>query len=511
MNTNIIIAITINIGILLIASWVFGAYLIRSLTKEKQQLINELTKLRKGKPTSAPVTTGQKDSVDLYPTLEEMAQELREKEARINTLLNIQNNQTTTKELITDLENSDDDANNINEKLLAHLSLMEADYDEMETIIVQLQGELDDSRRALEKMEDNKDIGQAQSARIAALEKTERKMRDENKKLRASSQSAGVSEKRIQTLTKENQRLKRTVKSLANASNEQLEVIKKLHAEIDRASELGNHQKKLITDLEKRLNNEKDNDNDSEKVALMEQELENLQDTLKRTLIEKDFIEQHLIDMDDSLEKAKETEQALQRAQKEIKTLEQHFPDFEPSIPRENTAHQSEDTEAVEAPPIFTTEIKELNDIIEDNRLFGALQEFWSTLDAPPITLLSTQHIKKPKDLNDWVYITIGDSHYSLFLTLNSDLAKTVTEAIFKEESETNNDSKKQDATGELGNVVAGTIATELDNGFALSIPQHITQNEAKEKMQADILVAEMLASSQDQPVYIALTTPKES
>ena len=47
MSTNILYAILINVGIILIASWVLGLYFIFQLANEKNSLLEQIKELRK--------------------------------------------------------------------------------------------------------------------------------------------------------------------------------------------------------------------------------------------------------------------------------------------------------------------------------------------------------------------------------------------------------------------------------------------------------------------------------
>lgn len=493
-------------------SWIFGGFVIRSLNRDKQALEEELEQLR-GQSVRGSLDNAEKHSsaaqppasTDTYSAMEEMARELREKEDMLNRLLSIQDNQTSTQSLVTNINNGDSGT----EELLAHLGLMEADQKEMEAIIQQLQNDLDRSRIALENMEKNMLAGEGQAVRIATLEKAERRMRDENKKLQRQLEESGTDQFKINNLRKENDRLKRTVKSLATASNEQQAIIRNLHNEIERAGQLERHQRDLINDLEERLKKEKEEHQDSQNIQQMEAELTNLQETLKRTLIEKDFIEQHMLELDDSLEKAKETEAALERARKEIETLEQFFPEFEAEETLPTSAADTPIPSATSTAPAFETDIPELNNIMEDNRLFGSLQEFWTTLDTPPLSLKSTEGINIPPSLDDWVHTSIGDNDYSVLLTMSDELAEIVTQAIFKSDGSQSNDEERKDAMGELGNIIAGTLATELNNDFPVGIPEHIDTDSAQSLMNQSSIISQMLAVAHEQPIYAILLTSK--
>jgi CheY-specific phosphatase CheX len=87
-------------------------------------------------------------------------------------------------------------------------------------------------------------------------------------------------------------------------------------------------------------------------------------------------------------------------------------------------------------------------------------------------------------------------------------LAKTLSTSIFNSSNNENGDDARKDTTGELCNVVAGTIATEMENDFSVSTPEHIDHETAKKWLTESTLVAETLASAQDKPIYIALMIP---
>jgi len=83
-----------------------------------------------------------------------------------------------------------------------------------------------------------------------------------------------------------------------------------------------------------------------------------------------------------------------------------------------------------------------------------------------------------------------------------------VTHAIFKDIDDENGDERK-DTTGELCNIIAGTIATELDNNYPVSVPRHINQEEAAQYIASSAVISEILLLSKQQPFYIVLTTPE--
>lgn len=487
------------------ASWVFGIYLIRKITKEKQQLKEDLIDLRDqhsmfpdnnliaSEFTENTPADNLLDNTSTYDSslLDEMALEIQAKESRIKELLQIKDNQQNTQQL---LQSSDPNA-----EILGYMEQLEADFAKTEKIIADLQDDLNKSRHAMKRMEQEIASGNGQSARIFALEEAEYKLRNENTLLHKNGQQIAekleLRNQQIKHLKGNNTKLKKALASLTHASKEQLAIINKLHAQVERAEQLENHQRELISNLEARLSEEKTLGNDLEKVNAMEAELESLKDTLQRTLIEKEFIEEHMIELDDSLEKAKETEVALARAQKEIASLEKHFPEFEP---------KTTETTLI-AVPSFTTDIAELNNIMDNHRLFGSIQEFWMTLELPPLTQVEQKPIPVP-DTDDWVHIVIGEDDYSVLLSLNPKLTGIVSKAIFN-----SHESKHspQDTTGELCNIIAGTLATELDNNFSISVPKHINHEESQAFVKNNNIISEVLLRTKQKDIYAVLTAPK--
>jgi CheY-specific phosphatase CheX len=511
LSTNILLAILINLGLILIASWVFGIMFIFRLSEEKRALAEALKTLKQqGNKNIAPVDSNNDDTtIDYASLLAQMALEIKEKQDRIATLMAIKENQQEAK---NQLQNTDSD-----EAIALYLEQLESDFEKTERIILSLQEDLDNSQLAMKNMEAQLGDDESHVLRISILEKTERRLQDENKALRKTgallAEKLDTRNKQVNKLKSNNQKLQKSIASLSNASKEQLAVIKKLHAQVDRARQLENYQKKMITDLEKRLNTEKSGNNDIAVVDEMEKELNTLRDTLKQTLIEKEFIEDHMLELDETLEKAKETEKALARAQAEIANLENKFPDYEPPQTPIEATDEAGDTEENDQPvvvsrPPFTTEIPELLEVMENNRLFGSLMEFWTTLDAPPLNLVKNENIPV-LPIPDWVIITIGNNDYSVLITVDEELAKIIATSIFTNNEDDNSGNEQKDTTGELCNVVAGTIATEMDNNFPVSTPKHIDYDTANKLLAESTMVAETLASAQDKPIYIALIIPK--
>jgi CheY-specific phosphatase CheX/DNA repair exonuclease SbcCD ATPase subunit len=481
------------------------------LSEEKRVLAEALKALKQqqNKDTTPADSNNDDTSIDYASLLAKMALEIKEKEDRIATLMAIKENQQEAK---NQLQNTDSD-----DAIALYLEQLESDFEKTEQIILSLQEDLDDSQRAMKSMEAQLGDNESHILRISILEKTERRLQDENKTLRKTGTllagKLDTRNKQVNKLKSDNKKLQKSIASLSNASKAQLSVIKKLHTQIERAQKLEDYQRKMIANLEKRLSTEKGSGNDGTIVDEMEKELAKIRDTLKQTIIEKEFIEEHMLELDESLEKARETEQALTRAQLEIANLEENFPEYEPPQTPKEVIEEASNVEeighadVISRPP-FTTEIPELLEVMENNRLFGSLMEFWTTLDAPPLNLVKNENIPV-LPIPDWVVIHIGDNDYSVLITVDEELAKVVAASIFANNKDENGGNELKDTIGELCNVIAGTIATEMDSNFSVSTPEHIDYDTANKLLTESTLVAETLASAQDKPIYVALVIPK--
>lgn len=516
MNTSILLIIAINATILLAISWLLGGYFINSLIKERDALKKSLRSPNKPltennaeniTPNTAPI-----EGDDLSSLLAEMAKDIEEKEDRIKRLLSLKNNQQTSKNHLQTLDP--------NPEMASYLMQLEQDFEETSSIILSLQNELDLSRISMANMENGNYSNQGQQACIAALEKSEINMRNENKQLRSTglqfAETLDGRNKQIKRLQDNIKKLKQSIASLSTASQEQLNVIKKLHDQINRAEQLESHQNKLISELEKKLHSEKGGSNDIAKVDEMEKELENLRDTLKRTLIEKEFIEEHMLELDDSLEKARETEAALARSQEKMSSLEEKFPEYTPEPASEshiNKDNENDSSHSLAIPtdrPEFITEIPELNNIIENNIVFGSTQEFWMTLDLPPLNMTDPQVISEMKH---WVYITIGNDDYAVIMTIDEELATIISSALFKSSGNDKHgpSSDNNAAIEELGHIIVSTLATELDTNLSIGAPQHIPHPEAVAYLSNSAVVSEAYLSSRQKFAYAGFIIPDKN
>lgn len=521
MNPALISTIAINLAILLLASWVIGIVIFVRLLKDREAVENALIHTRKklkqaqeaAKQAMANASQQLKPEFPLEPVVLEdnpddalylldafntISQNLQEKEQQLAMMAALHAEQQS---LLMEGEGIDQ---GIIDK-----------HGESQTIIEKLQKDVVISQQVIHQLENKLREGQDKDGRIAILEETEKRLRDRLAKFKQNKEQAALLAEGLRKanakkdrLIKDNEKLKRNIKELSTASQEQLATINKISKELERATQLEQHQRDIIGQLKNKLKQERASTNDLAKVKDLEQELQKVADTLERTLKEKEFIESHLLEMDKALDESKETEAALERARKEIETLEMYFPEFEPQTDSGGTPAADE---AVHAPlprlEINEAENPELFAVISDNRLFGILQEFWMTLDTPPLQMLADNNISRPQALDHWVKTSIHNDTYFVSIGTTKALSEILAKAMFNR-NVSENDLK--DALGELGNVIAGTLANELNPEFIVGISS-FSENESQLKLEQTQIAAEVLIRASDSPIYIALAKPIEN
>ncbi|MBX2808540.1 MAG: chemotaxis protein CheX, partial [Cellvibrionaceae bacterium] len=150
----------------------------------------------------------------------------------------------------------------------------------------------------------------------------------------------------------------------------------------------------------------------------------------------------------------------------------------------------------------------ELYNIVSDNRLFGILQEFWMTLDTPPLHVIAEANIKHPKNLHQWVKTAIAKEEFLILIGASQELVKSLTRAIFNKDTENTTDDEQQDALGELGNIIAGNLANELNPDYIIGISEHLEGDKIAKQLQNISIATEILANASKQPIYLALAKP---
>lgn len=468
MSTQLATIIAINATLLLVFSWVFGLHFISKLHAEKEALTNAIKQA---------TTPADGNSDDLYTMLEYMKEEIQEKESIIASLMG------------------------------------EADDPATAEMIQTLKEDLQNSRKTLADIEKQLEAGQSLKARIAYLEKAECRLRKESQfmrtNLREVTDTLDKRNQQVNHLKETNDKLKQTIKTLTHASEEQMAIIKQLQDQINRAEELENYQRQLISDLEERLSenkNEREEDQDQQKIGEIESELSELRDTLKRTIIEKEFIEGHLLELDDSLEKARETEEALKHAQEEIASLEKRYPEYEPPENLTNAEAKPETTpESTENPSIGDMDMHEMEAISVDNLLFEPLEDVWNSLKAEPeFTLpeltLADENTPRP-DHDLWCSLVIGDNEYTLLLSIDPTLAETLSSAIVKGETENPHHS----GIKQLGQSIAQALANDMPND-QVEDAKLLEPSAAIEHIETHKVMMEIVAHCEDKAIYVALT-----
>lgn len=523
MGSTLLTVIAVNLGILLLASWVVCIVIFIRILKDKEAVevalqdtknkLKDAKKALQNQPQTSPpiaiensyplepvIPDTDNNSLSLLETISGMSNDLLEKEQQLEMLAQLHREQ---QQLLEDQQASE---KNSNSKELS------TNHKDTQDIIEKLKHDLLINQRVVSQLETKLRDGTDKDGRIAVLEETEKRLRGRIQSLKQNQEQTVIlaeglrkANEKKQALIKDNEKLKRNIKELSNASQEQLATINKISSEVEKLSNLEEHQRNIISSLEIKLQSEKTGTNDVTKVSELEKELQHLSDTLDRTLREKEFIESYLLELDKTLEASKETEEALERAQKEIETLEMYFPEFE-NTSSSNAKESLEEThEPLQKLSINPEQEPELFSIISDNRLFGVLQEFWMTLDTPPLNLISESDIARPKNLEHWLTTEIGGDQFQITIGASKDLTHTLAKAMFQQAAEAENEHNLKDALGELGNVIAGTLANELNPDFNVGISEHLNTTDAENSLLNTSVAAEVLINANRQPLYIAL------
>lgn len=525
MGDSLITTIAVNLGILLLASWVVGIVIFIRLIKDKEALesalIRSRQKIKKLKqaqahlPQELPSTPAADPDFPLEPVvLDENADEAL---YLLDAFTNLSNDLVAKEKQLALLSKLHAEQQGLLEGWEGSDSSGEvmANHQETQKIIDKLQHDLKINQRVINQLEIKLREGQDKDGRIAVLEETENRLRTRIAQLKQNKEQAAVladglkkANDKQKSLIRDNDKLKRNIKELSNASQEQLATIHKISSELEKATQLERHQRNIISDLEVKLHSEKSTTNDSSVVAELEEQLQKTSETLERTLKEKEFIESHIVEMDKALDQTKETEEALERARKEIETLEMYFPDFEPSESGDELATNQDGHEPLPQLTVNEEDDPELFAAISDNRLFGILQEFWMTLDTPPLQLVNENNIRRPKNLNYWVKTSIHNDEYFVTIGTNDHLIEVLSKAMFDKTVAALEDSDLKDSLGELGNVIAGTLANELNPDYVVGISKHITNNDIDNELANVAIASEVFMTANNHPLYIALAKP---
>ena len=514
MDVSFLSTIAINLGAMLVATWVIGFLIFRKLIQDRNKLEKAVQNLRKKESKSkkpppqkkdyplSPIYDASKPSTStdeieaIFSAVDTLKEDNSKKASKIAHLNKLHSQQKNNFEQLDNTEGLED--------------LVES-HEQSLDIINQLEDDLTESQTKIAALESQLKNNIDKDGRISILEKNEERLQNRVSQLneqqdhvnRLADSLKNANEKN-QKLRKENQQLHVNIKKMAYASDEQLALIRKISKELDKASQLEQYQQRMIDDLTEKLKQEKIHDEDSESVKQLENQLKDTQEVLQRTLIEKDFIESHLIEMDKSLEKSKETELALEQAQKKLQSVEKNYPDF--TEQKHPDIHTSSNDSEEKKPPLPRLEITkdnnpELFSAIEDNRLFGITQEFWMTLDAPPLKIESDNNIYVPNNLDNWIKTDVSKEGLSIYIGTNDVSANIISKAMFGNNAQSN----KKDALGELGNIIAGNFANELNPEYTVGIPSHLSKNDFIEETDKLAVATEVLLTANKEPVYLAL------
>lgn len=483
---NLAQLIAINLGIMLIASWVFGGLIIARLLKERDDSSDKTSSnQKKDKNQQTNPTNADEDEpapTNLLGAMNNLSNNLLEKEKHIGQLSKIQQEQ---KALLK--EHKIEDA--FSEQQQAS-----------EKIISKLQSELSESRQALDAMEQTLRQGYDKDSRIAILEETEDRLRERITNLKQQGEQVSQlaeglqkSKKQNQGLQAENTQLRKNLKELSNASEKQLETIRKMNRELEQVSQLESHQRKIINELEKKLSQEKSGDNDHAQIEKLENDLKRTTETLKRTLREKDFIEMHLLEMDKALSNTEAMEEKLKESQQKREAIEDETPDYPP---------EQKPTTALPTVEVNASTDPELHALVENSRLFGTLEEYWMTLDTPPLRIISQNQCERPNNIKQWVKTSINNNEYNLVIGMSQKLNERLSKAI-ENSTEDSADGGLTESLSQLSNILAEKISQEMANTPEIEPPEII--NNIEPILEGYALVSEVLVEANEQPLLMQL------
>lgn len=509
MDSNFISIIAVNLGILLVVSWVLGILIFVRQEKDKAEMQAMLDKALQGRaqktpaapdsgpePTSdpidfplEPVEIEDENALNLLNTLDTINNNLLEKEQRLSSLSELQSRQ---KALLEEEHSS------------PVIDALMANHVEAQETIDGLELQIKGSQQLIENLENKLRESRDKDSRIAILEETEKRLRGRVNSLNKNQAQTKVlaaglrkANDKNEVLRSENNKLKKNIQTMAMASQEQLETIRKINTQLDKAKKLEKHQRKVIYDLENQLAEKRRQKGDSAQVQELEQELQDANSKLERTLREKTFIESHLIEMDQALEKAKETEAALEQARKEIETLEAYFPEFAQNQPHEPLPQIA----------IDSGKQPKLRHFVDDNRLFGLLQDLWSTLDMPPLKLQAENNVARPKTLTCWTKTSIANDTYSLYIGTNHEIKDKLAQAMAESDQHDLKDRKA--ALTELGNVISTALLDELDEKYTAAPSEQLDEKTAENQFNDIAATTEVLLHASDHPLYLVLAKPR--
>lgn len=497
VNQQLYPIIVINLSIVLIASWVFGYIIIAKIIKENKALKNTAGS-ENLKPKEAPV-----ENEALSDTLDQLRKQFEERQINLSSFEALHEQQKLSLEMWNKEEEHDQEA----------YSQLVEQHNKSEALIKQLQEDIKESHLTIETLDNQLVDSDMQSTRIGILEQSEKRLKRQisaNKKneLQIAQLAEGLqkAKSKNQTLLREKRQLKENIKKLTNASEKQLALIKKISDELEKASQLEQYQNQTIAELQKKIVKENASDSGSEKSKELEQELKDMTEKLERTMREKEFIESYLIEMDKTLEESNEAEKAIDESRDKIAEIEKTYPDFEV----DETALSGGTAEPVSAAntPLSKLTVDEDNypelvNIVNHNRLFGIINEYWNAKETPPIHLVSEKDITRPTTISHWLSTPLGHNNLTIVIGIHNDLAETLQQLI-AQEPETQG-ANLEEALMSMGQKTAAALLEDLNDEYNLEASSYSGSGSLDEVLLNASVAAEALQESKNQPLYIAL------
>jgi len=349
------------------------------------------------------------------------------------------------------------------------------------------------------------------SERISILEQSQKRLKrqanaDQKNKAQIAQLADGLKKAKgkNQTLMRDNYQLKENIKKLSSASDKQLALIKKISDELEKATQLEQYQNQTIAELKQRLNTEQQHDKGSDKAKELEQELQDMNDKLERTLREKEFIESHLIEMDKTLEESKQVETAIDQSSTKIAAIEESYPDFEvDTAALAEPVKQWHINDPLPKMALDTGTYPELGDIVNHNRLFGIVHEYWNSYETPPMHLIAEGDITRPDDLEHWITTPLGHNQFSIVIGMHVNIAKTLKQ--FASQKPENKDITLEETLIKASQKIAKTLIEELNGDYTLEKSRYTNRQGVSEILKSASVATESLQESKSHSIYAAL------
>jgi hypothetical protein len=504
MGANASLAIIINLTLFLVAVTVVSIYTVKQLKSERNRLIGVVQRLKE-----------KSENINKNPestNIQNISVEFEEQQQRIEALTRLHDQQ---QQLILNLSSEDAprDAKKAAKQLIEEsaksallITSLQDDLSRNKNNVLRLAERVRDGNDLRVQLDDLKAIEQSQQATINSL-----KNQVKTAQLSATPSNTPDKAGSNQAVDKNNKKLNEQVDTLTKNILKQRNYSLELRTKLEATSQREQEYVMQIKMLEDRF----DEGVDSQLLANLETEIEQLKDELDRTLREKEFIETHLVTMDEMTDDTSETKEALERAYREIETLEKFFGEFDETDTEKN---QQADT-----PHVIVEEFSEKSNSIVDTReiskakrnsviktssinLYSILDDFYSTLSDDHLELVAKSDIRVPSAIDQWVMVTLSEQDI-LLCGMTKKLNGLLAQKMFVLTPEQLGEEELKDAIGELGNILGGNIVNTHYIESEVGLPKHIDTVEATNYLQAETILTENLLKSRVEFAYVSVIT----